>query len=127
MVDRSPVNMELSTHAAIARTAAEKGRPAKHPGTPTKKVTPGRSPSGDNGNKGAAKAASPFTNEKTTLKQITVRMTPKGCFETLKHCEEKNINDEIDEEVRQAKVSKEDHVVKHLYIDSLLRGLDRVT
>ena len=83
MVDRTPVNMELSTHAVISETAAEKVMPAKHPGnTPTKKVTPGRSPSGDNGNTGAAKAASPFSNEKTTLKQITVRMTPTGCCET---------------------------------------------
>ena len=56
-----------------------------------------------------------------------VKMTPRGCFKTLKHCEEKIFNNEIDEEVRQAKVHKVDQVVKHSYIDFLLRGLDRVT
>ena len=54
-------------------------------------------------------------------------MTPRGCFDTLKQCEEKSINDAIDEEVRQAKVHRVNHVVKHSYIDCLLRGLDRVT
>ena len=131
---KTPERMEPLTPAVKVKTPVAKVTPAKSPGPATGKVTPGRSPAGDESSTGTAKAATPFSKEKTTLKQITVKMMPKGCFETLRHCEEKTSHamqplTEILKDCRidTKKEKYEDNILKCFENASLISNLAQFT
>ena len=54
----------------------------------------------DNDSTGDARTAAPAFKDRAPLKQIMVKQTPRGWFETRKQVEEKCIHDSINEEVR---------------------------
>ena len=85
----------------------------------TSRSRQGNSPN-EVGNTGPAKSASPAFKDKAFLKPITKKVTPRGCFDTLKRCEEWAISEAIEEEVRERVKDRTDHVVKHSYIEALL-------
>ena len=124
MAEKVVTNCDLTDVANCASPNLKKVMtPTKQGMNKTSRSSQGNSPN-EKSNTGSA---SPAFKDKAYLKPITEKFTPRGCFETLKRCEEWAISEAIEEETRERIRDKTDNVVKHAYIDALLRGLGTAT